>query len=99
MVETTGAALDTAEIDGGWDGEPSGVRLRATKPPLPLHAVLERYLRARFEGEDRMDAGERVRVEIDGKVYEVVMVADSIALSGEVRRRGGLRVERIGGHR
>jgi acid stress-induced BolA-like protein IbaG/YrbA len=41
-----------------------------------------------------MDAGERVRVEIDGVAYEIVMVADSIARSGEVRRRGGLRVER-----
>jgi hypothetical protein len=68
MIEPALAAIDAA-----WDAEPeadepSGVRVRATKPPLPLQVVVERFLRARIEAEDRMDAGERVRVELDGEV-------------------------------
>jgi hypothetical protein len=94
------SSIDTAAIDEAWDGEPSGVRLRAApKPPLPLKVLASRYLRARRELEERMDAGERVRVELGDEVYEVVRVADGIAPSGEVRKRGGLRVEPIGGRR
>lgn len=82
----------TAAIDAGLDDPPSGIRAR--RPPLPLHVVARRYLLARLELEARLDSKERVAVEVDGEVYEVVMVADAIGRDGEVVRRGGIRVER-----
>lgn len=55
---------------------------------------MRRYLEARLEAEARMDAGQRVRVELGGEAFEVVMVADRINAAGEIVARGGLRVER-----
>lgn len=74
----------------------SGVRARPVpkKPPFPIQVVAKRYLLARQELEARLDSGERVAVEIDGERLEVVMVADAVSASGEVVRRGGVRVER-----
>jgi hypothetical protein len=93
-------ALDLATIDASWDEEPSGVRARPQrKPPLPVQAmpteaVAALYLLTRFELEDRLDSGQRLRVELDGDVFEVVRVADRFDAEGRFVAKGGLRVER-----
>lgn len=84
----------TAAIDAGWDEEPEPSGIRARRPPLPLQVVARRYLLARMELEARLDSKQRVTVDVDGVVYEVVMVADAIGRDGQVVRRGGIRVER-----
>ncbi len=92
---TASPALDLADIDRAWDEEPSGVRARPQrKPPLPVQALARRYLEARLELEDRLDSGQRVTVELDGDVFEVVRVADRFDGEGKHVARGGLRVER-----
>lgn len=88
------SALDTSAVDAAWE-ELSGVRARPQrKPPLPLAVVARRYLEARLELEDRLDSGQRLRVELDGDVFEVVRVADRFDADGRFVARGGLRVER-----
>jgi hypothetical protein len=88
-------ALDLATIDASWDDEPSGIRARPQrKPPLPLPVVARRYIEARLELENRLDSGQRLTVEIDGDVYEVVRVADRFDAAGVFVARGGLRMER-----
>jgi hypothetical protein len=97
----TSTALSLAAIDASWDDPPSGIRARPVRPappPLPLHVVALRLVRAeavaagaRAELAERMAPGERVEAE-PGVWVEAVSARVNAA--GEVVGSSGVRVMR-----